>query len=369
MKPPRGGREGACFAFGLAMLAAVWSLHRQAPPYANMYVFYLLPIGFVSWFCGASWGYAMSAISAAIWLRGDLSTGEVYGQWFIPIPYWNALMHLVLFGVATALSGLIVRLRRLNDLEHEMSLLKSDMVSLVSHEFANSLTTFRLSLTVLQESRPEDEAQRHICCATLQRVYTHLSGAVANFLNLNRIEAGHFVPHVRRTALRTLVHATISQLGPMIEDRKVALHLDLPVKPVVVKADPDALSVVISNLVANAFKYTPPGGAVTVRVAMDPFTRTASVCVADTGIGISKKDQSLITAGYYRTLKGRKTAGGFGVGLKVTRELLEAQGARIKIESQPGRGSSFSFRLPLWDGTTPLPAGRTPYPEDKTPVP
>ena len=328
------------------MAVAVWGLDRLVAAQVSLAVVYLLPIGFVAWFCGGAWAYAMASISAAAWLQADMAVGRAYSHWFIP--YLNGAMRLIFFTLVTALSGVVARLRKLNDRERELSELKSDMVSLVSHEFGNFLTTFNLSLTILKESEGADSsAQRQRCYATLERVYTHLAGAVANFLNLNRIESGRFVPHLRRTALRTLIHATVSQMGPLIEDTKLALRLDFPAQAVPVKADPDALSVIMSNLIGNAFKYTPAGGAVTVRIGLE--SETAEVSVEDTGIGIPEADQRLIASGYYRSESGRQAAKGFGLGLKVARELLESQGSRLEIKSKPGRGSRFSFRLPLWN--------------------
>jgi signal transduction histidine kinase len=347
-------RKPACFAIGLAATACVWEVDRLCAPQASMAIFYLLPIGFVAWSCDGAWSYAMAAACAGAWLHAEVTTGPSYSRWFIP--YWNALVYLGFFVAMAAMAGLIDRFRRLSRMEHEMSELKSEMVSLVSHEFANFLTTFKLSLTILEESEgPDDAAQRRKCYASLERVYAHLSGAVANFLNLNRLEAGRFIPHLERTALRTLVHATISQMGSLLEESKVSLRLDFPTEHVVVKADPDALSVVLTNLIGNAFKYTPRDGAVTVRISGEP-AGTVLVAVEDTGPGISEADQREIFTGFYRTEAGRKAAKGFGVGLKVTRELLESQGSRLEIESSPGRGSRFFFRLPVWDGKT-VPAG------------
>jgi len=344
----RGARlpKAAYFALGLVMAAAVWRADLLVAAQVSLAVVYLLPIGFVAWFCGGAWAYAMSLISAAAWLQADMAVGRTYSHWFIP--YLNGAMRLLFFCVVTALTGLVTRLRRLNDRERELSELKSDMVSLVSHEFGNFLTTYNLTLTILKETEPEDaSAQRLQCYATLERVYAHLAAAVANFLNLNRIESGRFAPHLRRTGLRMLIHATVSQMGPLIESKHVELRLDFPARPVPVKADPDALSVIMSNLIGNAFKYTPAGGAVTVKIAAEP--ESARVSVADTGIGISEEDQRRISSGYFRSERGMRVAKGFGVGLKVTRELLDSQGSRLEIRSEPGRGSEFSFRLPLWN--------------------
>jgi signal transduction histidine kinase len=137
----------------------------------------------------------------------------------------------------------------------------------------------------------------------------------------------------------------------------VELRLDFPNSPVPVNADPDALSVVMSNLIGNAFKYTPDGGTVTIRITTEPSAARARVSVEDTGIGISEADLAKITSGFYRTEGGRQAARGFGVGLKVTRELLESQHSKLEIDSAPGRGSTFSFQLPLWmEGQAPVDA-------------
>ncbi len=338
--------KAAYFGLGLLMAAGVWCADRLVAAQVSLAVVYLLPIGFVAWYCGGAWAYAMALLSASAWLQADMAAGRTYSHGFIP--YLNGGLRLVYFCVVAAQAGLIARLRELKDREHAISELKSDMVSLVSHEFGNFLTTFKLALTILEESEPPDSsAQRRQYYATLERVYAHLAGAVANFLNLNRIESGRFAPHLRRTPLRTLIHATVSQLGPLIEDKGVQLRLDFPPQPIPVKADPDALSVIMSNLLGNAFKYTPAGGAVTVRIAV--ADETARVEVEDTGIGIPEADQGRIASGFYRAPGGERAAKGFGVGLKVTRELLESLDARLELKSAPGRGSTFSFRLPLWN--------------------
>jgi len=334
----------AYFALGLLVAAVIWRLDRLVAAEVSLAVVYLLPIGFAAWFCGGAWAYAMAFICAAAWLQADLSVHRTYSHWFIP--YVNGAMRLIIFVVVTALSILITRLRELNDREHEISQLKSDMVSLVSHEFGNFLTTYTLSLTLLKESEPDPSAQRQSYYATLDRVYTHLKGAVENFLNLNRIESGRFVPHLGQAHLRTLIHATVAQMGPILDQKHVTLRLDFPPQPVPVKADPDVLSVIMSNLIGNAFKYTPEGGTIIVHIVLSPDE--AQVSVEDTGIGISEEDLGRITSGFYRAEKGSRNVKGFGVGLKVTRELLESQGSKLAIKSQLGKGSTFSFRLPRW---------------------
>jgi signal transduction histidine kinase len=102
--------------------------------------------------------------------------------------------------------------------------------------------------------------------------------------------------------------------------------------------------VVLSNLIGNAIKYTPKGGQVTV--SLETVTEGVRVKVRDTGIGIAPEDQQTVFSGFYRTPEGKTQAKGYGLGLMVSRQILESHGSALKLESQPGKGSRFYFDLP-----------------------
>ncbi|MFI5348340.1 MAG: sensor histidine kinase [Elusimicrobiota bacterium] len=335
-------------AIGAALLALVWRLDLMAKSQVSLAVFYLIPIGYVSWFCGAPWSYVTALLSAAAWLHADILLGHERSG--LAIALWSAAARLGFFLIFTVLSGLIQRLRRLNDIEREASKLKSDMVSLVSHEFGNSLTTLRLALTLLRESTGDDEAERAEHYAVLERVIAHLSATSANFLNLNRLVGGHFQPHLKLTRLRSVAREALALLEPAVERRNVKLVTDFPSVGAPVRADPDAMSIVMTNLIGNAFKYTPDGGTITVRISIEGTPPAAAlVSVEDTGIGIAPEDLKKILSGHYRTREAKRIAKGYGVGLRVVSELLESQGSALGVESEPGKGSRFFFRLPMWE--------------------
>jgi signal transduction histidine kinase len=164
------------------------------------------------------------------------------------------------------------------------------------------------------------------------------------------LEGGQYRPQLGLTKLRTVTHEALALLEPIIESKKVALRLDFPSVGVPVRADPDALSVVMTNLIGNAFKYTPDGGSVTIRITVDRTTPAkALVSVEDTGIGIAPEDRKKILSGDYRTREAIRVAKGYGVGLRVVSELLASQGATLGVESLKGKGSRFFFSLPIWD--------------------
>jgi len=236
---------------------------------------------------------------------------------------------------------------------HDVAQLKSDMISLVNHEYGNQLTNMRLALHLLRESEPASPGQsRKHAYEVLARAIEHLRVSTENFLNLNRLESGRFALRIHPTSLRSAALETLVLLRPMAEAKNVQLSLQSELSgelPVPVRADSEALSLIMNNLVNNAIKYTPSGGSVTVRIsAVSPAGSQLRFSVADTGIGIFAPDQKRILSGFYRTAEGRKVAKGFGVGLMLVKELLERHGSRLEIESAPGQGSRFYFDLPLW---------------------
>lgn len=347
-------------SIGLILLAGIFCIDIIRGPQVSMLLFYLIPIGYVCWYGTEKSSYLMAWIAALAWLGQDLISKD-WGDSSLrhlrihsfDFQLWDAFVRFGIFAIIAALTNLAIRLRRLYDAEHEVSELKSNLVSLVSHEFGNMLTIFRLGLTLLRESDEiEPSAERLQHYAMLERVYANLSAAVSSFLNLNRIEAGRFIPHIGKTSLRERIYGMIALLDPIHTSKHIALTTAMPSGPLLVAADPDALTVILSNIMGNAFKYTPDGGAVSVSVLLEA-SETVIIAIADSGIGISQTDIPHITSGFYRAEGGKGAAKGFGVGLKVVQDLLAAQNSRLEIESSPGRGSRFSFRLPLWRGQIP----------------
>ncbi|MCX5797936.1 MAG: sensor histidine kinase [Elusimicrobia bacterium] len=235
----------------------------------------------------------------------------------------------------------------------EAAKLRTDLISLINHEYANGLTNMRLAMGLLRatESGVPDETRRNayqVMLLTLEK----LKGYTANFLNLHRLESGQFEAAFQPIAVRSVLLDDLVTLRPLAEAKRQSLTLQagLPEDmPVAVRADPDCLSLIINNLVTNAVKYTPEGGRIVIRVSLEkgPLPRV-SFSIEDNGIGISAEDRQRILPGFYRTKEGQRAAKGFGVGLLLVRKLLEQHGSRLEIASEPGQGSRFSFSLPVW---------------------
>ncbi len=148
----------------------------------------------------------------------------------------------------------------------------------------------------------------------------------------------------RRVDLARVVRQAADSRGRAVAEAGLTMELDLA-PDLFAFADPDRVVQVLTNLLTNAVKYTPSGGS--VRITTAGGAREVRVQVADTGVGIPEADLPRIFERFYRVDKGRsRVSGGTGLGLAIAKHLVEVQGGRIEVQSEVGRGSTFSFTLP-----------------------
>lgn len=241
--------------------------------------------------------------------------------------------------------------------ERELGELKTQLVSMVSHEFNNAMTVIVGVTALLEDSEGESQDRRARYYEMIKDSVRTLTMACSNLLNMGRLESGRFALNTRRIEVRTVLQDTARRLEVLSLQKNLTVSLEFPEQPVPVRADPDALSLVITNLLSNAIKYTPEGGKVALGLHRpgEDMGRVEVFC-RDSGIGISPEDKERILAGYYRTESGKRAAKGFGVGLTLANSLVEAHGSALSIQSEPGKGSTFSFRLAVWT-EEPSPSG------------
>ncbi len=226
--------------------------------------------------------------------------------------------------------------------ERATSRLKSQLVSGVSHEFNNALAVIHTAHALLQESsRPDEAAPWH---EMMEANIRALSAMATNLLNLGRLESGRFNLELQRVEPTPLLASALDRLAVLGRRKDLDIRLEAQADLPAVSADADALSLVVANLLTNSFKYTKEGGAVTLGARRRPDGRV-EVFVSDTGIGIAPEEREKIFSGYYRTEQGKRTAKGFGVGLALSRMILDAHGSALELESELGKGSRFSFAL------------------------
>ncbi len=247
-----------------------------------------------------------------------------------------------------AMSSMAAQLNAQFEKERRAGRLKSQLVSGVSHEFNNALAVIHTAHALLQENEPATAAAApwHDMLAANIRA---LSTMATNLLNLGRLESGKFSVDIQRVDAAALLRGAVSRLEILAARKKLSVELEAPQAELPCAGDPDALSLVVANLFSNAVKYTHAGGTVTLGARKVPGGRV-ELYVADTGIGVAPEDREKIFGGYYRTEEGKREAKGFGVGLALSRMILEAHGTDLELETEQGKGSRFSFSLPAREG-------------------
>jgi signal transduction histidine kinase len=226
----------------------------------------------------------------------------------------------------------------------EANRLKTEFVSMVSHELRTPLTSIQGYAELLLEDERIGEAQRE-SLNSIKKNSDRLLGLITDLLDLSRMEAGRLDLHRTSLDLVHLIREVAGSLRPLIEAKRQRLRLDLGEALPAAWADADRVTQILTNLISNAHKYTPVEGGITVAARRDNgFVR---VDVSDTGIGLSPEDQAQLFTKFFRVHDhSLQAGGGTGLGLVITRFLVELHGGRITVSSVPGHGSTFSFSLP-----------------------
>jgi signal transduction histidine kinase len=222
----------------------------------------------------------------------------------------------------------------------ESERLRSELISVISHEVRTPLACV-LGYTSLLQTRPVDEATRQDYLSIIADEARRLEGLVGDLVDVKRIEQGRLELDPQPFDLGVLVGEQVRIYRGRSE--RHTIQLDPVSGPLLVRADRNRLAQVIANLLANAVKYSPDGGIVEVRAAV----RNGNACVSvrDHGIGIPAADRSRIFTKFFRGGAGLGGIGGMGLGLAVSREIVEAHGGRMSFESEVGGGSIFWFEV------------------------
>ncbi|MBI5744957.1 MAG: HAMP domain-containing histidine kinase [Elusimicrobia bacterium] len=336
------GSKAKALVTGVLLFAAVSAADYYLRNEISIDIFYFLPIFVLTWRGSRGWGLAAAAAGVLVWLTDERVFMPGFQDQF-SLVLWNAVVRLSFFSVLVLL---LHELRVIIHRERAVSRLKSAMIHTVSHEFNNSLTGLSAGLFLLKEMDPAAaEAAKGRIYSSMESALSNLTLYVKNILNEARMEEGRFTIEKRPVALRELASEAAAPMQELLEQKGIELEMSMPQVPAMVSADREALALVVSNLIGNAVKYTRKDGAITVSIEASGGKVIFSV--EDSGIGISLEDMKKITSGFYRTEEGQMQAAGFGMGLKITNDLLALHGSRLEISSEKGRGSRFFFELPV----------------------
>jgi two-component system sensor histidine kinase GlrK len=229
----------------------------------------------------------------------------------------------------------------------ELDELKEDFIRHVSHDLRTPLTVIKEASGLLREGAVAGSAhQQDELLSIIRSECDRLIASVNRILDLSRMEANMMAYRIAPVDPMAIARQVVLKLAPLAMARRIDLALEPATLPLV-RADQEQLSQLLENLLGNALKFTPAGGAVRVCAAApeapgDPV----QMAVRDTGTGIAMEDLEKIFEKFRRIETGGPTARGTGLGLTIAKHIVTAHGGKIWAESRPGAGSTFCFTLP-----------------------
>ena len=229
--------------------------------------------------------------------------------------------------------------------EAEIDRMKSDFVSIVSHELRTPLTSIKgyLDLVLMGASGPTSKQQESFLQIAKSNT-DRLHGLVSDLLDISRMESGKMELDVQVVSLLQVLKQVSNSMRKEFQDRGLTLTVDVPPELPEILGDPARISQILINLLSNAYKYTSEGGAI---LQVRPGRRALQVDVIDTGVGISLEDQDKLFTPFFRAdEQAVRQETGSGLGLTITKSLVEMHGGEMRVTSKPGKGSTFTFTLP-----------------------
>ncbi len=243
--------------------------------------------------------------------------------------------------------GAVVALSNITSLKM-LDQLKSEFVAKVSHELRSPLSTIHEQLaTVLKDvTSAEPELDQNLIERAKEKTNALIS-LIGDLLDLSRIESGSLMENRKSVQVADLLKSIVDFLGTRAESKGQSLSFDAGDQDLPeINADPMALESIFGNLITNAINYTPEGGEIVVAVRAED--QQVKVAVSDTGFGIPEKHQAKIFERFYRVKdENTRYITGTGLGLPIVKGLVDSLCGTISLESQPGKGSTFTVCLPL----------------------
>ena len=255
---------------------------------------------------------------------------------FLESGYDESLLSAVEARLAQYLSASAVSDRNLREEKEKIKTLIAD----ISHQTKTPIANVLLYAQLLSEQ--DLPAESRACVEALEGQARKLQVLIEALVKTSRLETGILALHPEPGSLGPMLEEAAAQMAPRAAEKGIALRLE-PAAEMKAVFDPKWTGEAVCNLLDNAVKYTPSGGAVTVRArAYEMFCR---IDVSDTGPGIPEEEQAKIFRRFYRA-SGAYQAEGVGIGLYLVRQIAQGQGGYVKVASRPGEGSTFSLFLP-----------------------
>ncbi|MGH9847161.1 MAG: sensor histidine kinase, partial [Blastocatellia bacterium] len=288
--------------------------------------------------------FFMAFVTLRLSFRLKASTVEQWARrnFIFNLSLWGVMAALVLAGIALML--------RTASREMRLTQTKADFVSNVSHELRTPLASIRVLAELLNLGRVSEPGKVREYGGYIESEGRRLTQLINNILDFSRIESGRKAFNFERMDLREVVSETVQAFSLQLKRNGFAIEYDappgdpMPAVPVVM--DADAISLALTNLLDNAIKYSRETRRIGLRLERE--NGFATVAVADRGIGIAREEQEKIFDKFYRVSTGLvHDVKGSGLGLSLVRHIVEAHRGKVTVESEPGRGSTFTIHLPV----------------------
>ncbi len=257
--------------------------------------------------------------------QGDLSQR-------VPVTGRDEIGHL-----AESFNRMVERLERSEKLRRQM-------IADIAHELRTPLTVIQGNLQAILDGvyKPTPNV-----IASIHEESLLLARLVGDLRDLSLAEAGELRLEKQLTDIRDVIRQTVTVIEPRLASKRIVLTITLPNEAVIVEIDPQRIQQVLLNILSNAERYTPEGGQITLSAVK--LNAEVRVSVTDSGPGIAPEDLPYVFERFWRGDRSRSRAtGGTGLGLAIAKQFVEAHGGRIWAESTPGKGSTFTFSLPIY---------------------
>lgn len=259
-------------------------------------------------------------------------------------PSTNVLMGILVLALSGAAATGVILVWFFVSREASLSQLQTDFVSKVSHELRTPLTSIRLFSETLALRRGDPEAEEK-CIQALTRESTRLQGLIERLLDWGRMESGGWEYTIQETDVYAIVEDAIARFEPIRERRAAELNVSLPPGLPPIRADRGAMSDALFNLLTNADKYG--GDPAKIDVAVEATDREVRISVKDNGGGIEPAEHKRIFQKFYRVDdRLSREREGSGLGLAIVKHVIRAHRGRVEVESDTGRGSTFTLVVP-----------------------
>jgi signal transduction histidine kinase len=285
-------------------------------------------------------------LAAVIHYAGHLATGNFRAGLELSGNDELAVLGAKLKETADKLQRMVEQLESEHAELEKLERIRKDFVINVSHELRTPLASIQGYTETLLDGALSDPAHNIRFLNIIRHNSERLGRLIADLMILSRIELKSQKFQYGIYLANGLVWESVESLRPVAGKKNIALSTELSPENPEVYCDSEAVHQILGNLLDNAIKYTPEGGSIAVSVR--PLDKSyVEVAVRDTGIGIPKEDLTRLFERFYRVDKARsRELGGTGLGLSIVKHLVRSLGGEVRVESDAGRGSTFSFTLP-----------------------